>query len=86
LAVECKKTFLDIIYGFPVIVMRRVAAFKENTLAKNHSTINHQISTTEKHPFPLSDDSIRIVWSCVFKFSSAGTSSLSTFEMSQTGI
>ena len=32
LAVECKKTFLDIIYGFSVIVMRRVAAFKKSYL------------------------------------------------------
>jgi hypothetical protein len=32
LAVECKKTFLDIFYGSPVIVMRRVASFKKTTL------------------------------------------------------
>jgi hypothetical protein len=29
LAVECKKTFLDITYGFPVIVMRRGGPFKK---------------------------------------------------------
>jgi hypothetical protein len=29
LAVECKKPFLDISYGFPVIVMRRVTSFKK---------------------------------------------------------
>jgi hypothetical protein len=31
LAVECKKPFLDCIYGFPVIVMRRVYSFKKKT-------------------------------------------------------
>jgi hypothetical protein len=29
LAVECKKTFFDIAYGFPVIVMRRVGPPKK---------------------------------------------------------
>jgi hypothetical protein len=32
LAVECKKPFLDIDYGFPVIVMRRGGPFKKNYL------------------------------------------------------
>jgi hypothetical protein len=33
LAVECKKTFLDIAYGFPVIVMTRVGSPKKNYLS-----------------------------------------------------
>ena len=34
MAVECEKPFLDIIYGFPVIVMTRGGCPKKTTLAK----------------------------------------------------
>jgi hypothetical protein len=45
LAVECKKLFLDITYGFPVIVMRRVAAFKKKYLININSFFSSRNSS-----------------------------------------
>ena len=47
MAVECKKPLLDIAYGFPVIVMRRVGPPKKLPCLKTNKTILGFLTSTE---------------------------------------